>query len=125
MTTMKHFVQLKDGVVFAHHQSPNDLDTSGDNIIEVDGNEDLYINKKFVDGLWINAPVIKYALIDTKNNTVVGIKETLFSSEVTGIVITNPEVDILWIWDGENFNSPEKVKTIDFIPVDLILPPTS
>lgn len=120
---MKYFVQLKDDIVFAYHESSTEVDIPGDNIIEVDSNGSSLLKKKYVNGEFIDAPVIKYAVLDTNNdNTVIQIKETIFSSEVTGPVITNPEVNVLWKWDGSNFVSPNSVSalpTINFGGVDV------
>jgi hypothetical protein len=117
---MKHFVQLKDGVVFAYHSSSTEVDIPGDNIIEVAEEGVAYLNKKHQDGNFIDAPVIKYAVLDASNdNTVIGIETTLFSSDVKGPVITNDEVKILWKFDGESFVGPTTIS-----PVEIILAPT-
>jgi hypothetical protein len=111
---MKYFVQLKDNVVFAYHESPNEIDTPGDNIIEVGSNGRSYLRKKYVNGEFIDAPVIKYAILDS-NNTVIDIKETIYSSEVTGQIIDNTEVKVLWTWDGNQFVSPAMVQALPTI----------
>lgn len=115
---MKYFVHLKDNVVFAAHQSENEVDVDGDNIYEVPENGELYLNKKYDNGKYVDAPVIKYATIDS-NGTVVAINTTLFSSEVgDNPIITNDDVKILWTWDGNEFHEPEIVEPLDVIWVD-------
>jgi hypothetical protein len=115
---MKYFVHLKDDVVFAFHQSETEIDVEGDNIIEVDHNGEDYLNKKYTNNTFIDAPIIRYATLDS-NNTVVGINTTLFLSEVQNkIIINDNDVDILWTWDGEKFNEPETVNPIEPIWVD-------
>jgi hypothetical protein len=114
---MKHFVQLKDDVVFAYHSSSTEVDIPGDNIIEVDENGEALLNKKYVNGSFVDAPVIKYANLDS-NNTVISMGETVFSSEVpSDAKIADDSVKILSVWNGSSFDTPEAiaaVATIDF-----------
>jgi hypothetical protein len=122
---MKHFVHLKDGVVFAHHQSPNEVDVEGDNIIEVDGNEEDYLLKKYENGQFSNAPLLRYAILDKKNNnTVIGIETTYFSSDVKdNVLITDPDVDILWTWNGTTFDQPNKITPLEIIKAEVYVEP--
>jgi len=114
---MKHFVQLKDDVVFAYHSSSTEVDIPGDNIIEVDQDGEALLNKKYVNGSFVDAPVIKYATLDS-NNTVVAIRETVFSSDVpSSAKIADDSVKILSVWNGTSFDVPGSVApiaTIDF-----------
>jgi hypothetical protein len=104
---MKTYVQLKDGVIMAQHQTQGEMDLSSENILEVDGSLGSYMYKKVSGDSFVDADKIRYAIIDTgNNNTVIGIRETYFSSEVQGTIITNPDVNILWTWDGSQFNAP-------------------
>jgi hypothetical protein len=121
---MKHYVQLKDGVVFASHSSQNDVDDSGPNVWLVDQDASDKLGKLYDNGNFSDAPIIKYAVLD--NDTVIQIKETLFSSEVTGPIITNDDVKILWTWNGSEFVSPNViapveviVATQEFAPVEI------
>ena len=119
---MKHYLNLKDGVVFAHHQSEGEIE-SGENIIEVDGNEDSYLNKKYENNQFIPASIIKYAILDSKNNAIVDIKQTYFISEVeNNPIITDEDVTFLWTWDGIKFNPPVRIKEVESIiaptPID-------
>jgi len=105
---MKHYVQLKDGIVFSNITTPNEIPTS-DTIIEVNTDGSVYLNKKYINGNFEDAPKIRYATIDeSNNNTVVSIEETIFSSDVKSdkIIISDPAVKVLWTWDGEKFNPP-------------------
>jgi hypothetical protein len=114
---MKHFVQLKDDVVFAYHSSSTEVDIPGDNIIEVDENGEALLNKKYVNGSFVDAPVIKYAKLDS-NNTVIFMGETVFSSEVpSDAKLADDSVKILSVWNGTSFDTPGSVApvaTIDF-----------
>jgi hypothetical protein len=114
---MKYFVQLKDDVVFAYHSSSTEVDIPGDNIIEVDQDGEAFLNKKYVNGSFVDAPVIKYATLDS-NNTVVALNQTVFSSEVpSSAKIADDSVKILSVWNGTSFDTPgpiEAVATIDF-----------
>lgn len=112
---MKHFVQLKDDVVFAFHSSSTEIDIPGDNIIEVQEDGEKFVNKKYVNGEFIDAPVIKYAVMN--GNTVERIDSTIFSSEVKGIIVDSNDIQPLWTWDGTSFSAP----TVNF--VDLIIAP--
>jgi hypothetical protein len=117
MENLKTFVHLKDDVVFAYHQSATEIDIPGDNIIQVEVEGESLLGKKYNNGNFINAPIIKYAIIDIDNNTVIGINKTFFSSEVNGPIINNENVKVLWTWDGDNFNSPEEVIKHNIIQV--------
>lgn len=122
---MRYFVQLKDDVVFSYHESSTEVDVPGDNIIQVESDGEKYLNKKYVNGSFIDAPVIKYATLDS-NNTVVKINSTLFSSDVpNNELIVSDEVNILWKWDGSNFVSSSQVTPIPTITVGTIEVTTS
>ena len=114
---MKHFVQLKDDVVFAYHSSSTEVDIPGDNIMEVDQDGEALLNKKYVNGSFVDAPVIKYATLDS-NNTVVALNETVFSSDVpSSAKIADDSVKILSVWNGTSFDTATvvaPVSTIDF-----------
>jgi hypothetical protein len=101
---MKNYVQLKDGIVFAAHQSQFDVDDSGPNVwlVEEDASDKLGKAYNTNNGTFSNAAEIKYAVLDS-NNTVVQILSTVFSSEVDGPIITDDAVKVLSTWDGENF----------------------
>lgn len=122
---MGFFVQLKDDVVFAYHESSTEVDIPGDNIIQVESDGEKFLNKKYVNGTFIDAPEIKYAILDN-NNRVVGIGKTIFASEVKdNIIINDPEVDVQWTWNGDNFVSPLGVVHHDTILVDSVQVTTS
>jgi hypothetical protein len=114
---MKHFVQLKDDVVFAYHSSSTEVDIPGDNIIEVPEEGTAYLNKKHENGNFVDATLIKYAVLDASNdNTVINIKETYFSSEVDGPVVTDSNVKILWKWNGSEFIAPTVIAPLTITP---------
>lgn len=99
---MKHYIQLKDGIVFAYLHTPNEVATS-ESIIEIGPEGDSVVGKKYENGSFIDAPIIKYAILD-ENNMVVDIKNTIFYSEV-GInkVIDSDTVRKNWYWNGASF----------------------
>lgn len=115
---MKHFVQLKDDVVFAYHSSSTEVDIPGDNIIEVESDGEKYLNKKYENGNFVDATIIKYAALE--GNTVVSINKTLFSSEVSGPIVDDT-VKIMATWDGANFSNPEVVTPAPVVPVEVVL----
>jgi hypothetical protein len=116
---MKYYVQLKDGVVFAAHESSNDVDDSGPNVWSVDEDGSDKIGKLYNNGNFSDAPLIKYATLDSNSN-VVEIKETVYSSEVSGPIIDNDQVTFLWKWDGQNFLSPAYVAPVEITPVEIV-----
>ena len=117
---MKYFVQLKDDVVFAYHSSSTEVDIPGDNIIEVESDGEKHLNKKYENGNFVDAPLIKYAVLE--NNTVISINKTIFSSEVTG-PIADDTVKIMATWDGTTFTNPEVVVPPVNVPVEVVLSP--
>jgi|688.fasta_scaffold39257_6 hypothetical protein len=123
---MRYFVHVKDDVIYAWHESSNEVDIDGDNVHQVEFADDSILNKKYENGTISNADKIKYAVLDSENdNTVIGIKETYFSSEVEGPIINDSSVKVLWKWNGESFVSPNTVSSavdtvtaIDMVEVD-------
>ena len=114
---MRHYVQLKDGVVVAHIETANEIPTS-DTIIEVDENGESFLTKEHKDGNFVDAEKLRYAIVDTAdNNVVLEIKETYFSSEMdkdNGKYV-DPSIKVTtgWFWNGEegsasSFLSPEQ-----------------
>ena len=113
---MKKYVQLKDNVVYAEHESPNPVDTSAENILEVEASEESYLLKRYVNGEFLQPQEIKWALLDEDNdNTVIGIKTTHFSSEAEGPIITDNNVKVLWKWNGSEFVSPESLAPVEVV----------
>jgi hypothetical protein len=111
---MKSYAQLKEGIVFSVHTSPDDVDDSGPDVwlIQTEDAESV-LGKKYEDGLYVDAPKIKYATIDSEK--VVAINETVYSSEVNGPIITSDEIDIFWTFDGTNFHAPLEINET-FVP---------
>jgi hypothetical protein len=112
---MRHYVQLKDGVVFAAHQSTSDVDDSGPNVWPVDEDGSDKIGKLYDNGNFSDAPLIKYAILD-EDGTVISIEKTLYSSEVKdNHIISNPDVKVLWKWNGSDFVAPSVVQPVEII----------
>lgn len=116
---MKYFVQLKDDVVFAYHSSSTEVDIPGDNIIEVESNGESYLNKKYENGNFVDAPIIKYAVLE--DNKVVQINNTFFASDATGPIIGNNDVKIMATWDGTEFHNPEAIASEPVNTVEVVL----
>jgi hypothetical protein len=116
---MKNFVQLKDDVVFAYHQSSTEEDIAGDNIIQVELEGHNYLSKKYVNGDFVDAPIIRYAVIDEANeNTIIEIKKTIFASEVgSNIIIDNENVKVLWKWTGSEFVAPTVIQPLPTVSI--------
>ena len=114
---MKYFVQLKDNVVFACHQSETEVDVEGDNTYEVFEEGEHFLGKKYDNGNFIEAPVIRYAILDS-NNTVIMVKSTVFSSDIGDNKIIEDNVDLFWTWNGSEFIAPEGVDPLGTIFVD-------
>ncbi len=130
---MRYFVHVKDDVIYAWHESSSEVDIDGDNVHQVEFADDSILNKKYVNGSVLDAEKIKYAVLDADNdNTVIGIKETYFSSEVDGPIITDSSVKVLWKWNGSTFVAPnvvapavETVAPIDMVEIDGLSVTTS
>lgn len=120
---MRHFVQLKDEVVFAFHSSSTEVDIPGDNTIQVESDGEKYMGKKYENGNFVDAPLIKYAILDEENNnTVISIESTKFSSDVKGPIINNSDVKVLWTWNGSNFVAPEIVGPAEITVLEVVQP---
>jgi hypothetical protein len=117
---MKYFVQLKDDIVFAYHSSSTEVDIPGDNIIEVESDGEKYLNKKYENGNFVDAQLIKYAVLE--DNIVISINKTLFSSEVSGPIVDDT-VKVMATWDGTTFTNSEVVVPPVNVPVEVVLSP--
>lgn len=119
---MNKYVQLKDGVVFATLSTAGEIEESI-SIVKVDVDPETLLNKKYENNVFVDAQLIKYAVLDPNNNTVIAIYRTMFSSEVSGPIILTDNVDILWTWDGQSFNPPPvpQLETIEEITSDPII----
>lgn len=93
---MRTFIQLKDGIGWASVNTTGEIEGS----IEVEsGTGDFYIKKKYEDGVWSEADIIKFAEVND-DGSIIEIHRTYFSSEVTGPVMSEgTKSDSKWI-DG-------------------------
>lgn len=93
---MRTFIQLKDGIGWASVNTTSEIEGA----IEVDsGTGDFYIKKKYDNGVWSDAELIKFAEIN-EDGDIVEIKRTYFSSEVDGpIMDSDTKPNYKWI-DG-------------------------
>lgn len=83
---MRTFIQLKDGIGWASVNTPEVIEGS----IEVEhGTGDFYIKKKYEDGVWSQAELIKYASIDEEDGSILEIARTYYPSEVKGPIMTS------------------------------------
>jgi hydrogenase maturation factor HypE len=96
---MRTFIQLKDGIGWASINTTSKIEGA----IEVDsGTGDFYIKKKYDNGVWTDAELIKFAEIN-EDGDIVEIKRTYFSSEVDGPIMnfdtksTHKWVDGVWV----------------------------
>lgn len=105
---MNTYVQLKDGVAFAYVITEGEVE----NGILIEGNPDSYLEKAYINGQFVTAEPIYFGKLDLDGETLIQINKTLFSSEVDGMVIDNPEVKIGWKWDGNAFNPAPVVEPV-------------
>jgi hypothetical protein len=102
---MKRFVHIKDNVVFAYGESMTGI--IAENVIEVTEDPSSYLNKRYVDGNFLDPQVINYITIDS-NSVAVSKDKTYFSSDITegkDIIVDSLEaIDIGMVWDGTDFN---------------------
>jgi hypothetical protein len=98
---MKTFIQLKDGIGFAYVTTNGETDG-----IEITGeNPDYFINKKYENEEWVDAPVIWYAIVNSKGK-IVEIKNTVFPSIVGSNPIIDEDINPESIWNGSEFVLP-------------------
>jgi hypothetical protein len=101
---MRTFVQLKDGIGWASVNTTGEIEGA----IEVEyGTGDFYIKKKYEDGVWSEADIIKFAEIN-EDGSIVEIRRTYFSSEVNGPIMT-PEIKNTYKWIDNSWVNPELI----------------
>ena len=93
------WVQLKDGVAFACVESPGFVE--GAILLDDSTSWDDVKAKKYENGLWVEAPLI-YFVTQLIDGVVCQINSTVFSSDVTGDIITT-DVKVGWIKNENNF----------------------
>lgn len=113
---MKTYMQMKDGIAFAH------IATSGDfpDGIEVDATiADSLLNKKYVNGSWIDAEKITYVTLNNNRDAVIEVNKTFYPSDVKDdqVISNNADVLVGWNYDGSNFSAPEIIQPV---PVEVI-----
>ena len=98
---MRTFIQLKDGIGWASVNTPGEVDGA----IEVEsGTGDFYMKKKYENEVWSEADIIKFAEIND-DGSIIEIRRTYFSSEVSGPIMTaETKNDSKWI-EGAWVNS--------------------
>jgi hypothetical protein len=96
---MRTFIQFKDDVAFTTVQTIGEAEG-----IEVfSDNPEQFLKKKYIDGMWVDAPLIRYAILDD-TNTIVQIEKTYFPSLVgDNIIIDDPSIKVNDVWNGVNF----------------------
>lgn len=81
---MRTFIQLKDGIGWASVNTTGEIEGA----IEVEsGTGDFYIKKKYENGVWSEADIIKFAEVND-DGSIIEIFRTYFPSEVNGPVMT-------------------------------------
>ena len=102
---MKTYLYIKDNVVFAYNESQNEI--VGENIVEVQDSGAIYLDKRYINGEFLDKQEINYITIDT-NNIAFSKNKTLFSSDLLeGKDIVVEDIDSIKIgmtWDGDKFN---------------------
>jgi len=99
---MKTFIQFKDDIASAYVQTPGETDG-----VEVfTDNPEQFLGKKLtVEGDWIAANEIKYAIVDEDGN-IAEIRKTVYPSVVENNPIMGAEVKPNWKWNGSEFVAP-------------------
>lgn len=98
---MKTFIQLKDGIGWASVNTAGEIQDA----IEIEfGTENLYLKKKYENGVWSDPPLIKWAEVN-ESGVIIEMKSTYFTSEITGPIMTlDTTAESKWI-DGAWINS--------------------
>lgn len=105
---MRTFIQLKDGIGWATVNTPGEIEGA----IEVEsGTGDFYIKKKYEDGVWSQADIIKFASVDEEDGSILEISRTYYPSEVKGPIMT-PEVTPESKWINNAWVHPEPKEQI-------------
>jgi hypothetical protein len=96
---MRTFIQLKDGIGWASVNTTGEVEGA----IEVEsGTGDFYIKKKYEDGVWLEADIIKFAEI-SEDGSILEVKRTYYPSDVNGIIMnedtktTDKFIDGVWV----------------------------
>jgi hypothetical protein len=103
---MINWIQLKDGVAFAHVSAEGFVENSimlDESLSPAD-----VMAKKYDDGSWVEAPLI-YFVEESLNNKVLRVNSTVFASDVKGTICTS-EVKPFWtINENGTFSPPETI----------------
>jgi len=111
---MNKWVQLKDGVAFAVVESEGIVENSI--LISNELNWSDVRAKTYQNGSWVEAPLI-YFVTQLIGNVVYQINSTVFSSDVTGDVVS-VECQLGWIKnDNGTYTEPPVVTVPEPIPV--------
>jgi len=115
---MKTFIQLKDGIGWASVNTTGDVEGA----IEVDsGSGDFYLKKKYENGVWSEASLIRFAEINEEGE-IIEIRRTYYSSEVTGpVMVDGVKSDSKWV-DGVWVNV-ERIEPV--VPPEVVESPVS
>jgi hypothetical protein len=104
---MKTFIQLKDGIGWAFVNTVDKIDGA----IEVEnGTGDFYLKKKYENGVWSDADLIKFAEIN-EDGEIIEIKRTYFISEVNGPVL-NPDTKNTSKWINNSWVTLEPIMPV-------------
>ena len=104
---MRTFIQLKDNVGWASVNTDGEVEGS----IEVEPNNgDFYIKKKYINEVWSDADLIRFAEIN-EDGEILEIKNTYYSSEATTYIMDS------------NTKSSSKWINGSWVHAELILPP--
>lgn len=107
---MKTFIQLKDNVTFAIVNT--DGETEG---IEVPyGSGEDYINKKYENGQWSDAPLIVYAEVNNEGR-MIEIHRTYFESEVGNNPVLTSDIGYNFKWLNGEWVNPDEVIDAEII----------
>jgi hypothetical protein len=119
---MRTFIQLKDNIGWASVNTDGEVEGS----IEVEvGTGDFYINKKYLDGVWSDAEIIRFAEIN-EYGEIIEIKQTYYSSEVSGVIMdSSTKSTSKWIdnaWVHCEFVAPTEPTIFPVEPVEPVEP---
>jgi hypothetical protein len=106
------YIQLKDGVAFAYVESPFYIENSI--ALDSDLEWDDVKAKKYQNGQWVEAPLI-YFVTQLKDNVVHQTNSTVFSSDVTGDIVS-AECSFGWIKNEDGSYSPPLAPTPVLMP---------
>lgn len=103
---MNTWVQLKDGIAFASVHSTGFVE--GAILLDENVSWDDVKSKKYENGSWV-IPELIYFVTSLVNNEIRGLNSTVFSSDVTGDVVS-ANTELFWVKNKNGIYAPPVIE---------------